>query len=45
MFTKNNEDPVKKREAVVDDMRKQRRLNILRQKVDKYNETHDHFHS
>ena len=41
MFTKNNEDPVKKREAVVDDMRKQRRLNILHQKVDKYNETHN----
>ena len=41
MFTKNKDDPFKKREAVVDEMRKQRRLNILHQQVDKYNETHD----
>ena len=43
MFTKNNEDPVKKREAVVDDMRKQRRLNILQKKADDYNQTHNQY--
>ena len=33
-------DPFKKREAVVDEMRKQRRLEILQKKVDEYNDEH-----
>ena len=41
MFTKNKDDPFKKLEAIVDDMCKQRRLNILHQKVDNYNQTHN----
>ena len=36
MFTNNNEDPVKKLEAIVDDMSKQRRLNVHHQKAKKF---------
>ena len=34
MFTQNKEDPVKKREEVVQDLRKHRRLELLQKKVD-----------
>ena len=43
MFTQNNEDPVKKREEVVQGLRKHRRLELLQKKADDYNQTHNQY--
>ena len=37
----DNQDQLKKREESVNELRKQRRLNEIRKKVDNYNDTHN----
>jgi hypothetical protein len=41
MFTQKKDDQLKKREESVNELRKQRRLNEIRKKVDNYNDTHN----
>ena len=41
MFTQKKDDQLKKREEFVNELRKQRRLNEIRKKVDNYNDTHN----